>query len=94
MGDRSAHCCLCGEPRKPTQERVESFGTHECINIGDHRDLKVERWEDRPQMLVSVAMWRNGGTSAGQTHICDGCIVIGLTAAKQFVDASLASLGA
>lgn len=91
--DRSAHCCLCGEPRRPTQKPVESFGNNiECVLIGDHRPLQEGRWEVSPQMLISVSMWRNGGTARGETHICDGCIVVGLQAAKRFVDGSLAAL--
>lgn len=93
MSDRSLHCCLCGEPRKPTQRPVESFG-NDCriVQIKDHRSLKDGRWEESPQLIVSVSMWRNGGTAPGQTHICDDCIVVGLQHAKQFVDRSLAAL--
>lgn len=91
---RSLHCCLCGEPRRPTQAPVESFGNNcACVTIADHRPLQEGRWESSPQMLVNVSMWRNGGTASGQTHICNGCIVVGLQQAKQFVDASLAALG-
>lgn len=93
MSPRNAHCCLCGEPRRPTQAPVESFGNNvECLSIKDHRELKEGRWETSPQLLVNVSMWRNGGTAVGQTHICDGCIVVGLKAAKRFVDESLAAL--
>ncbi len=92
---RHAHCCLCGAPRRPTQRPVESFGNNvECITISEHRELQEGRWEESPQMLVSVSMWRNGGTSPGQTHICDDCIVVGLKAAKRFVDDALRALGA
>lgn len=91
--DRSAHCCLCGARRRPTQKPVESFGNNvECIQIKDHRPLQDGRWEVSPQLLVSVSMWRNGGTAPGQTHMCDECIVVGLTAAKRFVDDALAAL--
>ena len=44
------------------------------------------------QMIVSVSMYRNGGTAPGQTHMCDECIVVGLRQAKLFVDESLAAL--
>jgi hypothetical protein len=88
--DRTQHCCLCGDLRRPTQRPVESFGNAcECITIADHRPLQEGRWEVSPQLLVNVSMWRNGGTDYGNTHICDGCIVVGLQAAKQFVDESL-----
>jgi hypothetical protein len=86
---RHNHCCLCGAPRRPTQKPVESFGTNECITISQHRPLKEGRWEISPQLLVSVQMWRNGGTARGETHICDDCVVVGLKAAKRFVDESL-----
>lgn len=92
--DRSSHCCLCGAPRRPTQKPVDGFGNNvECITIADHRPLQEGRWETSPQLLVSVSMWRNGGTAPGQTYICDGCIVVGLKQAKRFVDSSLAALG-
>jgi hypothetical protein len=91
--DRTKHCCLCGEFRRPTQTPVAGFGNNvECISIKDHRPLREGRWETSPQMLVSVSMWRNGGTAPGETHICDGCIVVGLQAAKRFVDDSLLAL--
>lgn len=90
---RNLHCCLCGELRRPTQKPVDSFGNDvECITIADHRPLQEGRWEVSPQLLVNVGMWRNGGTDRGNTHICDGCIVVGLQAAKRFVDASLLAL--
>lgn len=93
--DRSAHCCLCGAPRRPTQKPVESFGNSvECIPVEKHRPLQEGRWEVSPQLLVSVSMWRNGGASPGQTHICDGCIVVGLNAAKAFVDNAISALTA
>jgi hypothetical protein len=93
MSDRSLHCCLCGAARKPTQQPVESFG-NDCriVQIKDHRPLYEGRWEESPQLIVNVSMWRNGGTSPGQTHICDECIVVGLSQAKAFVDRSLAAL--
>ncbi|MHC2353367.1 hypothetical protein ACVMB3_002825 [Sinorhizobium meliloti] len=91
--DRSLHCCLCGASRRPTQKPVESFGNNvECLSIKDYRPLQEGRWEASPQLLVGVSMWRNGGTAPGQTHICDACIVVGLKAAKRFVDDALTSL--
>lgn len=91
---RADNCCLCGAPRKPTQKPVEGFGNDiEAVRIADHRPLSPGRWESSGgELLVSVSMWRNGGTAPGQTHICDACIVVGLNAAKRFVDQSLASL--
>lgn len=93
MSDRSDHCCLCGALRRPTQAPLESFGNGvECIVVKDHRPLQPGRWEESPQMLVSVSLWRNGGTARGQTHICDDCVIVGLEAAKRFVDQSIAGL--
>lgn len=86
------HCCLCGERRRPTQAPVRSFGNDmPCIVMKEHRELKPGRAEESPQLLVSVSMWRNGGTNE-QTHMCDGCIVVGLKAAKKFVDEALIGL--
>lgn len=86
------YCCLCGEPRLPTQNPVESFGCHDIIHIGEYRELKPERWEYAPQMILSVRLWRNGGIAPAETHMCDGCIVVGLRAAKKFVDETLSRL--
>lgn len=92
MSARSAHCCLCGEPRKPTQAPVASFGNGQCIiQMADHRPMQDGRWEQSPQLLVSVSMWRNGGTNE-DTHLCDGCIIVGLNEAKRFVDSALEAL--
>lgn len=89
---RNANCCLCGAPRRPTVAPVGSFGNDvRCIAMKDHRPLQAGRWEDSPQLLVSVNMWRNGGTNE-HTHMCDDCIIVGLKAAKAFVDESLAQL--
>ena len=93
MSARNAHCCLCGEVRRPTQAPVESFSNDgRIIQMCDHREMKEGRWEASPQMIVNVALYRNGGTATGQTHICDGCILIGLKQAKRFVDESIAAL--
>lgn len=93
MSDRSAHCCLCGAIRRPTQKPVESFGNGlPIIQMDQHRPMNAGRWEVSPQLLVRVNMWRNGGTSPGQTHMCDDCILVGLQHAKQFVDQSIAAL--
>jgi hypothetical protein len=91
--NRSAHCCLCGAVRRPTQAPVESFGNGlPIIHMSDHRPMMEGRWEQSPQLLVSVNMWRNGGTAPGQTHMCDDCIIVGLRRAKEFVDQSLEAL--
>lgn len=89
----SDHCCLCGQPRRPTQPPVSSFG-NQCavITMRDHRPMQPGRWEDCPQMIVNVAMWRNGGSGHIKAHICDGCIIVGLEEAKRFVERSLAAL--
>lgn len=55
----------------------------------EHRELKPGRWETSPQMLVSVCLWRNGGTAPGATHICDACLIVGLEEARKFVDYEL-----
>lgn len=94
MGSRADHCCLCGEARRPTQAPVESFGnSSRIVAVEGKRPLQPGRWEVSPQMLVNVSICRNGGTAPGQTHICDGCIVLGLQEARRFVDQSLAALG-
>ena len=93
MKDRSAHCCLCGVPRRPTQKPVETFGlSAENIHMNTYRPMLPGRWEDAPQMLATVCLWRNGGTAPGETHMCDACIVVGLTRVKSFVDNALTAL--
>lgn len=92
MGSRD-HCCLCGAARKPTQQPLGTFsnGT-EIVNMAKHRPMLPGRWEASPQLLVSVSMWRNGGVTPGETHMCDDCIAVGLRRAKVFIDAALAAL--
>lgn len=91
--DRTKFCCLCGQPRKPTQKPVGEFGNNlEIVRMREYRELKDGRWEQSPQMLVSVSLRRNGGTDYGNTHICDGCIVVGLKVAKRFVDKAISEL--
>ncbi len=92
---RHAHCCLCGAPRRPTQKPVESFGNGiECLLMREHREIPQGpgQLEISPQMLVNVSIRRNGGGIGGE-HICDDCIVVGLKAAKRFVDDALRALG-
>lgn len=93
LSNRSAHCCLCGARRKPTQIPVESFSNDSrVIQMDQFRPMQAGRWEQSPQMIVSVQLYRNGGTAPGQTHICDDCFVIGLKHAKAFVDSALDAL--
>jgi len=92
MSARNEHCCLCGERRRITQAPLESLSLNEIVRIEGNRPLQEGRWEVSPQMLVNVCIWRNGGTAPGQTHICDGCITLGLQHVKRFVDGALASL--
>lgn len=54
--------------------------------------MRDGRWEDRPQLLVNVGIWRNGGIAPGNTRICDGCLMVGLREAKRWVDATIAAL--
>lgn len=91
----NSRCCLCGAPRRPTQQAVESFGNGtELVPIHDLKPIGEGAWETKPSLLVNVGMWRNGGTAPGETHICDDCIRLGLEAAKRFVDGALSALAA
>jgi hypothetical protein len=84
------HCCLCGEVRLPHQAPTESLSNQTAmLNMKEHRELKPGRWETSPQMLVSVCLWRNGGTARGATHICDECLIVGLEEARSFVEHEL-----
>lgn len=88
-------CCLCGAPRRPTHAPVESFGNRlPIIHMRDHREvMRHPEIEADPQLLVNVSMWRNGGVdTAGRTHMCDDCILVGLRVAKEWVDASITAL--
>lgn len=87
------HCCLCGAQRRVTQAPVPSFGNEQrIVRMTEHRPMQNGCWECSPELIVNVSMWRNGGTDQ-HTHMCDDCIVVGLTEAKRFVDAALCSLG-
>lgn len=79
-------CCLCGEPRHPHQTPTETLSNGTTmLNMKAHRELKPGRWEASPQMLVSVCLYRNGGTARGATHICDECLIVGLEEARSFI---------
>lgn len=73
---------------------LESFGNNcQSVPIKGNRPLQPGRWEDSGgELLVNVSMWRNGGASPRQTHMCDGCVILGLQHAKLFVDGALAAL--
>jgi hypothetical protein len=89
---RNKNCCLCGAERHPSQKPSESLSNDvRMITMKEHRELKPGRWEDSPQMLVSVCIWRNGGTAPGATHICDECLVVGLEEVERFVQYQLAT---
>jgi hypothetical protein len=60
--------------------------------MADHRPLKEGRWEDKPQLLVYLNIYRNGGVARGETHMCDDCVLVGLRHAKEFVDTSIEAL--
>lgn len=94
LASRGQICSCCGAPRRPTQVPVHSFGNSydRSISIKDHREIDPTHIEQSPSLIASVSIWRNGGGLSGE-HICDDCIVIGLKAAKAFVDRSLAALG-
>ena len=93
MADRTKHCCTCGEKRRPTQAPVPSLNNRMTIvHIAKHRPMLEGRWEDQPQLLVDVVIRRNGGTDIGNTHICDGCLLLGLHEAKRWVDKTIADL--
>lgn len=88
-------CCLCGAPRRPTQAPLASFGSRlPPIQMREYRDVQRNpSIEVNPQLLVQVSICRNGGVdTAGRTHMCDECVVVGLRHAKSFVDQSLAAL--
>ena len=87
--------CLCGAPRRPTQAPLSSFGNgNRIVSMREHRDVRRDpELEISPQLLVHVSMYRNGDVdTAGRTHMCDECVLVGLRHAKQFVDESIAAL--
>ena len=94
---RNAICCLCGAPRRPKQAPLASFSNDSrVVHMKEHRDvLRDPEIEMDPQLLVNVSLYRNGGVdTAGRTHMCDDCVLVGLRHAKQFIDQSIAALTA
>lgn len=86
------HCALCGEKRRATEPQVKSFGMHDLLIIREHRELQPGRAEQSPQMMIDTAIYasirRNGGESE-DTHLCQGCIRLGLQRIKEFCEESL-----
>jgi hypothetical protein len=66
-------------------ERLERFA-----RVGAGVAVLIDAAEEIKQLRAEVEKLR----AFCRTHICDGCIVVGLQEAKRFVDASLAALGA
>jgi len=76
---RTEYCWTCGASRGIATLRC-SIGFNEVIKVGDHRELQRPRgvtYEQCPQLIVNVGVWRNGGSSEDQ-YICDPCLHLGL----------------
>lgn len=87
MKDRKQFCATCGTKRTPIQQRRESWGWTRIIVVDEHKAVSGA-WEQSPQLIASAAVYRNGGTS-DDCHLCDECLLIGLRALKETIDAAL-----
>jgi hypothetical protein len=54
-------------------------------------DRSPERsFEESPQLIVGVNVYRNGGTD-GEMYVCTECLVVGLRHARKLLDEMLAA---
>lgn len=78
------YCATCGQPRGVSPQRRD-FSDLQVIEVGKHHDLRPGRAEESPQLLASLGVWRNGGTSE-RTHLCDRCLQLGLRMLRERID--------
>jgi hypothetical protein len=95
---KASYCCQCGTPRRFGEAQITSY----CANAGiihtlDYRQKATNPEasnEDCPQLLASACVYRNGGTSEYDTHICPACLAVGLRKLKAIIDRDLAAIDA
>jgi hypothetical protein len=85
---RSQSCSTCGKKRGPLEQRRESWGIHDTPDVPRRDDPEARPWQIHNDLITSVSVYRNGGTS-GDTHLCDDCLRIGLRDIKLKVDEML-----
>jgi len=87
---RSSYCCTCGEPRGVAPVRA-SLSLCATVPVWEHKWLKRPKgffYERQPELVVTVNVWRNGGSS-GTDYICDDCLMLGLRRASEIVESLL-----
>ena len=88
---KRTHCCQCGAPRVPSRAPVQSFSRHDILTMENYREIAHPPGvynEQSPQLMATFSLYRNGGTNE-DTHLCDGCIVVGLKHLRERIDADL-----
>ena len=84
--DRSRYCATCGKPRGPLEDRRESWGLRcPTAKVPLPSDSTQKPWQCLNDLIISAAVYRNGGTS-DDCHPCDDCLRIGLRAIKTEID--------
>lgn len=88
---RSDRCWTCGRPRGLAQLRASWHLRMPLVMIP-----RTDNPDDRPaqtlnDLICSVSIFRNGGTSES-THLCDDCLRVGVRAIKVRLDELLGEI--
>lgn len=87
---RPDNCATCGRARKGIERRRQSWspdlGTVAIPRRTDESDGTP--WQQHNTLIVYASVYRGGGASE-DTHLCDGCLTIGLRELKLAIDRAL-----
>jgi hypothetical protein len=90
----SLYCCQCGASRPLTRERSTGFSLNDVFSMAKLKPIeRCRENEIDPQVIVSVQVYRNGGTDYDRTHICDDCQRVVLVKIRDRLNGVLASFG-
>lgn len=85
--DSRKFCHCCGAWRRLEALRC-SIGIHECVQVEEYKRLSRPPgacYEQSPQLIAGVGVYRNGGTSEDH-HICNDCLQLGLRYARDRIN--------
>lgn len=78
--NRRDYCNCCGAIRGLSGQQ-SAYSMHDIVQIADHRKMlrgDERLYEEAPQLIVHVGVYRNGGGASNEEHICSDCLQIGI----------------
>lgn len=78
--NRSAYCSCCGALRG-LSARKDSYSLHDIVPVVDHRPMQRgdgRLFEQSPQLIVHVGVYRNGGGASTDEYVCNDCLMVGI----------------